>query len=45
MQSFLTKSTIEMTYLLLKNIQKRRAGNIFDPIIFDFPGLKGNLSD
>ena len=45
MQSFLTRNTIEMNYLLLKNLQKRHIGYIFYPIIFAFPSLKGNLSD
>ena len=45
MQSFFTRNTIEMNYFLLKNIQKRRAGNIFDPIISDFLSRKGNLCD
>ena len=45
MQSFLTRNTIQMNYLLLQNIQKRHAGNIFDSTIFDFSSLKDNFSD
>ena len=43
MQSFWARNTIQMDYLLLKNIQNGHIGNIFYPIIFDFSSLKGNL--